>query len=108
VYPGVELRLYRYVAVLAEELNFTRAAQRLHPAQPSLSKQIRNWKTTLARNVLLRHTKQIRNFAHSQCLSPSFQNLYGSFNRFNALSIQPGSHITRGLQTYQYFAKSRS
>ena len=24
MYPGVELRLYRYVAVLAEELNFTR------------------------------------------------------------------------------------
>jgi len=107
VYPGVELRLYRYVAVLAEELNFTRAAQRLHAAQPSLSKSA-NWKTTLARNVLLRHTKQIRNFAHSQCLSPSFQNLHESFNRFNALSIQPGSHITRGLQTYQYFAKSRS
>lgn len=41
MYPGVELRLYRYVAVLAEELNFTRAAQRLHAAQPSLSKQIR-------------------------------------------------------------------
>jgi len=28
VYPGVELRLYRYVALLAEELNFTRAAAR--------------------------------------------------------------------------------
>jgi len=38
VYPGVELRLYRYVGVLAEELNFTRAAARLHVAQPSLSK----------------------------------------------------------------------
>jgi len=37
MYPGVELRLYRYVAVLAEELNFTRAAARLHVAQPSLS-----------------------------------------------------------------------
>jgi DNA-binding transcriptional LysR family regulator len=34
MYPGVELRLYRYVAVLAEELNFTRAAVRLHVAQP--------------------------------------------------------------------------
>jgi len=41
MYPGVELRLYRYVAVLAEELDFTRAAVRLHVAQPSLSKQIR-------------------------------------------------------------------
>jgi LysR family transcriptional regulator, hca operon transcriptional activator len=42
MFPGVELRLYRYVMVLAEELNFTRAALRLHVAQPSLSKQIRD------------------------------------------------------------------
>jgi DNA-binding transcriptional LysR family regulator len=41
MYPRVELRLYRYAAVLAEELNFTRAAARLHVAQPSLSKQVR-------------------------------------------------------------------
>ncbi len=40
MYPGVELRLLRYVVVLAEELNYSRAAQRLHTAQPSLSKQI--------------------------------------------------------------------
>jgi DNA-binding transcriptional LysR family regulator len=30
MYPGVELQLYRYVAVLGEELNFTRAGLRLH------------------------------------------------------------------------------
>ena len=40
MYPGVELRLLRYVVVLSEELNYGRAAQRLHTAQPSLSKQI--------------------------------------------------------------------
>jgi DNA-binding transcriptional LysR family regulator len=42
MYPGVELRLYRYVAVLAEELNFTQAALRLHVSQPTLSTQIRD------------------------------------------------------------------
>jgi DNA-binding transcriptional LysR family regulator len=42
MYPGVELRLYRYVSVLAEELNFTQAAQRLHVSQPTLSTQIRD------------------------------------------------------------------
>ncbi|HEY1467724.1 MAG TPA: LysR substrate-binding domain-containing protein [Candidatus Acidoferrum sp.] len=41
MYPGVELRLYRYVSVLAEELNFTQAAMRLHVSQPTLSTQIR-------------------------------------------------------------------
>ena len=38
--PGVELRHLLAVTVLAEELNFTRAANRLHITQPALSKQI--------------------------------------------------------------------
>jgi DNA-binding transcriptional LysR family regulator len=42
MYPGVELRLYRYVVALAEELNFTHAAVRLHVSQPTLSTQIRD------------------------------------------------------------------
>ena len=42
MYPGIELRLYRYVSVLAEELNFTQAAQRLNVSQPTLSTQIRD------------------------------------------------------------------
>jgi DNA-binding transcriptional LysR family regulator len=42
MYPGVELRLFRYVSVLAEELNFTQAALRLHVSQPTLSTQIRD------------------------------------------------------------------
>jgi len=42
MYPGVELRLYRYVAVLAQELNFTHAAMCLHVSQPTLSAQIRD------------------------------------------------------------------
>ena len=41
MYPGVELRLYRYVSVLAEELSFTHAALRLKVSQPTLSAQVR-------------------------------------------------------------------
>ncbi|MGH6911359.1 MAG: LysR family transcriptional regulator, partial [Phenylobacterium sp.] len=39
--PDIELRLLRAFTVLAEELNFGRAAERLHMTQPALSAQIR-------------------------------------------------------------------
>ena len=42
MYPGIELRLYRYVLALSQELNFTQAASRLHVSQPTLSTQIRD------------------------------------------------------------------
>jgi DNA-binding transcriptional LysR family regulator len=40
VHPGVEVRHLRAVDILAEELNFTRAADRLNVTQSALSKQI--------------------------------------------------------------------
>jgi LysR family hca operon transcriptional activator len=60
MYPGVELRLYRYVSVLAEELNFTRAAFRLHVAQPSLSKQIRELEDHLGAALFERTKREVR------------------------------------------------
>jgi DNA-binding transcriptional LysR family regulator len=38
--PGMELRHLRYFVVVAEELNLTRAAAKLHVAQPALSRQM--------------------------------------------------------------------
>src|SRR5260370_7508567 len=58
--PGVELRLYRYVVVLTEELNFTRAALRLHVAQPSLSKQIRELENYLGAQLFERTKRDVR------------------------------------------------
>jgi DNA-binding transcriptional LysR family regulator len=40
VFPKLEVRHFRAVIALAEELNFTRAAHRLHMTQPGLSRQI--------------------------------------------------------------------
>ena len=40
MFPNIELRHLYAVIVLAEEMNFTRAARRLQITQPALSKQI--------------------------------------------------------------------
>src|SRR5882757_5823282 len=57
MYPGIELRLLRYAVAVAEELNFSRAARRLHVSQPSLSKQILQLEDSLGFK-LFRRTKQ--------------------------------------------------
>src|SRR5260370_1719144 len=59
MYPGIELRTMRYIVAVGNELHFSRAAEHVHVAQPSLSKQIRHVEEELGVELFKRTRKKV-------------------------------------------------
>lgn len=55
----MELRLLKYVLMVAQEANFTRAAEKLHLSQPTLSRQLKEMENTYGKELFIRQPRQI-------------------------------------------------
>ncbi|QBX83078.1 DNA-binding transcriptional regulator HcaR [Citrobacter tructae] len=63
----MELRHLRYFVAVAQALNFTRAAEKLHTSQPSLSSQIRDLEACVGVTLLVRDKRTVALTAAGEC-----------------------------------------
>lgn len=63
----MELRHLRYFVAVAQALNFTRAAEKLHTSQPSLSSQIRDLEACVGVPLLVRDKRKVVLTAAGEC-----------------------------------------
>lgn len=71
----MDLRQMRYFLALAEERNFTRAAERLHMAQPPLTRQIRALEEALGADLFVRTTRGVELTEAGEALLAEVPNL---------------------------------
>ncbi|MGY4981318.1 LysR family transcriptional regulator [Streptomyces sp. 900105755] len=99
----LELRLVRYFTVVAEELHFGRAADALHLAQPSLSRQIRRLERELGVRLLDRTPRGTRLTEAGETFLPQARELLRIAARAAASARSAAGHgpFTVGYTTHQ-------
>lgn len=97
----MELRQLRYFLVLAEELNFTRAAARLNMSQPPLSVQISQLETEIDVQLFVRSSRKVElteaGRVFQQRIMDTFATLNDAVSRARAVQQGRAGHIDIGL-----------
>ncbi|MFE0155991.1 LysR family transcriptional regulator [Nonomuraea sp. NPDC059007] len=76
----VEIRLLRHYVAVAEELHFSRAAQRLFVAQQALSRDVRRLEDRVGRRLLERTTRKVTLTAEGRLLLTRAREILGLFD----------------------------
>jgi DNA-binding transcriptional LysR family regulator len=87
---SIELRHLRAFVAVAEELNFTRAAHRLHLAQQALSKQIRQLEERVGEQLVTRTTRRVELTAAGVALLEHARAVLGGADRAVAAARAAG------------------
>jgi DNA-binding transcriptional LysR family regulator len=98
---GVELRQLVYFTAVAEELNFARAAQRLHIVQPAVSQQVRRLERELGVNLFDRTSRQVRLTAAADRLLPEARAVLAAAERTRQVATELAGGGTLRLGTSQ-------
>ena len=100
---GIELRQLRYFLAVAEELNFTRAAERLHLAQQALSASIRRLEEQLGVALFVRSTRKVELTAAGEVLVEGARAVVAAaveaVERVHQVAEGRGGRITIGFST---------
>lgn len=87
---SIELRHLRAFVAVAEELNFTRAADRLHLAQQALSTQIRQLEDRVGEQLLQRTTRKVELTAAGEAMLEHARAVLGGADRAVAAARAAG------------------
>jgi DNA-binding transcriptional LysR family regulator len=86
----MELRHLRYFVMLADELHFRRAGERLHIAQSALSQQIRQLENEIEVKLLWRTTRQVRLTDAGQAFLQDARRILGDVERATRMARLTG------------------